>query len=114
MAEFSKLEPCGNYVLLEVLKLKPVNKNKSSLIITTTEEQSALGQVFTDATTGEKLRVIYKVKSLGPKVESPEFKIGDYVKVNAYDVQGFSDDVNHYALCKAESVLAVLDVVETE
>lgn len=108
--KLKNITPCGKMVLLEIKEQKKKEdfELKGKLFIPTSDNATNV------ATTqqGEKKKVIVYVKAIGPEVEADKinFKIGDEVMYNQYDLITLGDDEGAlYGLTKAESILAVIE-----
>ena len=108
--KLKKVTPCGNMVLLKMVEQKKKEdyaKTKSGLFIPTMDTAANTATVA-----NEKKKVIVYVEDIGPYVDRTKinFKIGDEVMYNSYDLITLGDDDGTlYGLTKAESILAVVE-----
>jgi len=92
----ANIKPVGEFILIELVS-PDEEITKGGIIKPLTEERKA-----------DKMAII---KATGPKVESRDFKIGDYVVINDYDVKKVPLDRHEYALIKASSVFATYEYI---
>lgn len=108
--KINKITPCGNMVLLKLVEQKKLEDFKTTAAGIIIPNSAAQGSVATTQE-GEKKRVIAYIEAIGNLIELDKinFKIGDEVMYNAYDLQTLGDETSIYGLTKAESILAVIE-----
>ena len=70
------------------------------------EEKTKGGIIIPAAKAGQKEREHATIVRIGPKVEARDFKIGDKVFVNDFDIKRIEGDYGTYGLLRASSVFA--------
>lgn len=108
--KLKKVTPCGKMVLIKLVEQKKKDdyEKKGALFVPTGD--SSVGVATTSK--GEKKTVIALVDGFGPEVDKEKinFKVGDEVMYNSYDLITLGDDEgNLYGLTKVESILAVVE-----
>ena len=108
--KINKISPCGKMVLLKLVEQKKKEdfEKKGSIFMPTAD--SSVGVATTQK--GEKKTVVAYIEDFGPEVDQTKinFKIGDEIMYNSYDLITLGDDENNfYGLTKVESILAVIE-----
>ena len=112
MTEIKTIEAKGNHVILKMVVKQDggemYKKNKSGLLIPNEDAP-------TQTAGGGKLELDYAlVHSVGPKVENPDYKVGDRVIFNEYDIKYVGSKENMFGIVKETSVMAVYEAEKTE
>lgn len=100
-----KIEATGKYVVLKGVLQQTKNVENDNGVVDVSQQTAATVK----NTAGESYSLI--VDSVGSLVELDKynFKVGDEVIPNNYDLQWTEDDAhNVYAMCQAESIKAVV------
>ena len=104
--KFNEIKAINNYVCLRVERIKESDGWKEKNKILVPNKPSEVDPQ------NERFRVNLYIHNIGDLVENPQFKIGDKVVANNYDMQFVSDsdedDENVYVLIKADQIKAVL------
>lgn len=104
-SKITNIEPCGKMVLLKFNEIKETDMFTLKGNVLVPNARAA----------DEKRKVYATIEKIGPDVDKNliNFKIGDRVFYNDYDVKAFGDDDTTYALTKAESIYAVYEESDT-
>lgn len=107
------LKAIGNYVVLKCIEAEKQQDKVTAegVYIPAQFNKITSGQVINNPSKDGKIRVNSFIESIGSGVdlEKWDVHVGDEVIVNDYDVQPQGDeDGNIYALCKVESIKAVI------
>lgn len=107
MTEIKSIEAKGVHVVLKMVVKEEggemYKKNKSGLLVLNEEQP-------TPTAGGGKLELDYaEIHDIGPKVENPDFKVGDRVIFNEYDIKYVGSKENMFGIVKESSIMAVYE-----
>lgn len=110
MTEIKNIKAIGEYVVLKMVVSESdgdmYKQNKSGLLLPNEDTSN------TSKTPGGELKLEYAlIHEIGPKVETPDFKVGDKVVFNEYDIKYVGSKENMYGIIKSSSVMAVYNTV---
>ncbi|HUS51361.1 MAG TPA: co-chaperone GroES [Candidatus Paceibacterota bacterium] len=89
-----------------IKNIKPVNEYILLKFDLEEEKKTSAGIIIPAAKADQKNRENATIIGLGPKVEARDFKIGDKVIVNDFDIKRIEGEDGWYGLTKASSVFA--------
>lgn len=112
MTEIKTIEAKGSHVVLKMVVKQDggdmFKANKSGILVPNEE-------TTTQSSGNGKLELDYAlVHSIGPKVENPDFEVGDKVIFNEYDIKYVGSKENMFGIVKETSVMAVYEAEKTE
>ena len=111
MVEIKDIKAIGNYVVLKMVVKEEdsemYKQKKSGLYVPNQQEESPAS-----VSTGKLELKHALVHDIGPDVENANFKIGDKVIFNEYDLKNVGSKENMFGITKAESIMAVYDEEE--
>lgn len=107
MTEIKTINAKGNHVVLKMVVKESggdmYTKNKSGLLVPNEEQP-------TQTASGGKMELDFAtVYDIGPKVENPDFKLGDKVVFNEYDIKYVGSKENMFGIVKDTSIMAVYE-----
>ena len=111
MTEIKTIQAKGNHVVLKMVVKQDggdmYKKNKSGLLVPNEESAPSAG--------GGKLELDYAlIHDIGPKVENPDYKVGDRVVFNEYDIKYVGSKENMFGIVKEGSIMAVYEAEKSE
>ena len=112
MTEIKTIEAKGNHVILKMVVKQDggemYKKAKSGLLLPNEDAP-------TQTAGGGKLELDYAlIHSVGPKVENPDYKVGDRVIFNEYDIKYVGSKENMFGIVKETSIMAVYEAEKSE
>ena len=88
------ITPVGEYILVELVSPE-IEKSKGGIFMPVSEQQKKDKEAI--------------IRAVGPKVEARDFKVGDYIVLNDFDVKKIPTEDAEFGLLRASSVFATYE-----